>query len=371
MKVYQCIRAYDPYIPAFENKYKIKDNNYSFGEIRDLLIKDGFAGTYILKPAFDNNKDFFFTFWNYETLQFKWAVENGLKTKNLDDIRIAQLEELKPDIYYNFSTYYDNEKLQTILLRKDLITVCWDATIGSYFPPLHEKYHIRATLYEPFFKYWNQHGYNSVLLPPAFPESWNNLDSSKKDIDILFYGQVNEHFFSERNMIIDEIIRWNKTKGYNFQLYLQLPKQKKPLINIRGLNRYAHWLPVATKTIRVNTQPPIYGQELYEKISRSKIVINAFGNFNVQYKENMRNYESTGCGAVLISEDGIYPDHFQPNKDFYTYKTTKELFEKIELVMAMPDHGAEIAKKTRDKLRKVYSKEEQWKRFVNAVNNLK
>jgi len=74
---------------------------------------------------------------------------------------------------------------------------------------------------------------------------------------------------------------------------------------------------------------------------------------------------------VLISEDGIYPDHFQPNKDFYTYKTTKELFEKIELVMAMPDHGAEIAKKTRDKLRKVYSKEEQWKRFVNAVNNLK
>jgi spore maturation protein CgeB len=81
----------------------------------------------------------------------------------------------------------------------------------------------------------------------------------------------------------------------------------------------------------------------------------------------MRNYESTGCGAFLISEDGIYPDHFLPNKDFFTYRTTKELFEKIELVLSMPDQGAEIAKKTRDKLRKVYSKEEQWKSFVGCL----
>jgi len=370
MKIYQCIRAYDPYIPAFESKYRIKENNFTFNEIRNLLIKDGFASTYILEPAFRNEKDFFFTFWNYETLQFKWAEENGLKTKNLDEIRIAQIEEFKPEVYYNFSTYYDNKKLQEILKKKDLISVCWDATIGSFFPPVHENYKLRATLFEPFVKYWNQHGFKSFLLPPAFPDSWNNLDSSKKEIDILFYGQVNEHFFSERNVIIDEMIKWNKTKGYNFELHLQLPKQKKPLINIRGFNRYAHWMPVATKAIREKTLPPIYGQELYETISRSKIVVNAFGNFNVHYKENMRNYESTGCGAILISEDGIYPDHFLPNKDFFTYRTTKELFEKIELVLSMPDQGAEKAKNTRDKLRKVYSKEEQWKKFVSAVDSL-
>jgi hypothetical protein len=219
-------------------------------------------------------------------------------------------------------------------------------------------------------KYWNQHGFKSVVLPPAFPDSWNNLDQSKKDIDILFYGQINEHFFSGRNAIIDELIRWNKTKGHNVKLHLQLPKQKKPLINVRGLNRYAHWLPVATKAIRDNAKPPIYGQELYETISRSKIVVNAFGNFNVHYKENMRNYESTGCGAVLISEDGIYPEHFLPNKDFYAYSTTSELFGKIEHVLSLPDQGTEMAMKTRDKLKKIYSKEEQWKGFVRAINSL-
>ncbi|MBK6285954.1 MAG: hypothetical protein IPF54_27655 [Draconibacterium sp.] len=102
MRVYQCIRAYDPYFPAFESKYRIKENNFTFNEIRNLLIKDGFASTYILEPAFRNEKDFFFTFWNYETLQFKWAEENGLKTKNLDEIRIAQIEEFKPDVIIIF-----------------------------------------------------------------------------------------------------------------------------------------------------------------------------------------------------------------------------------------------------------------------------
>jgi hypothetical protein len=371
MKIYQCIRAYDPYIPAFENKFKIKDKNYTFHELRDLLIQDGFASTYILKPAFDKDNDFFFTFWNYKALQFKWAEENGLKTTDLDEIRIAQIEEFKPDVYYNFSTYYDNKKLEEILKRKNLISVCWDSTIGSYFPPLHENYTLRATLFEPFTKYWNQHGYKSILLPPAFPDSWSNLDQSKKDIDILFYGQTNDHFFSGRNAIIDELIKWNKRKGYNLKLHLQVPKQRKPLINIRGFNRFAHWLPAATKEIRKNALPPIYGQDLYVTISQSKIVVNAFGNFNVHYKENMRNYESTGCGAFLISEDGIYPEHFLPNKDFYTYKTINELFAKIEQVLLLPDKGFEIAKQSREKLMKIYSKNVQWKSFVEAINDLK
>jgi hypothetical protein len=370
MKVYQCIRAYDPYIPAFENKYNIKGNNYSFVELRDLLIKDGFASTYILKPAFENDKDFFFTFWNYKTLQFKWAQEKGLKTTDLDEIRIAQIDDFNPDVYYNFSTYYDNAILESILKRKGLVSVCWDATIGSFFPPVHQNYDLRATLYEPFLKYWNQHGFKSVLLPPAFPDSWNELDQTKKDIDILFYGQINEHFFSGRNAIIDDLLKWNNKKGYKLKMHLQLPKQKKPLINVRGFNRFAHWLPVATKAIRQNALPPIYGQELYETIARSKIVVNAFGNFNVHHKENMRNYESIGCGAVMIGEDGIYPDHFEPNKDFYTYRTTNELFAKIDQVLSLPDQGTEMVKNARNKLRLVYSKEEQWNGFVEAVNSL-
>ena len=370
MKVYQCIRAYDLYIPAFEEKYRIKENNYSFKELRNLLINDGFASTYILKPAFDGNeKDFFFTLWNYKTLQFKWAEENGLTTKNLEEIRIAQVEEFKPDVYYNFSPYHDTKAIERILDKRDCISVCWDSVIKSS-PSFHEKYNLRLSLNEPFVKYWNQHGFNSFLLPPAFPDSWSKLNQTKKDIDILFYGQYNEFFFSERNLILKELVKWSKLKGVNFKLHLQFSNQRRPLLNVKGLKKLTRWLPVAPKIIRNNTLSPIYGQQLYETIAQSKIVINGFGNFNGLFKDNMRNYESIGCGSILIGEDGIYPDHFVPDLDFYTYRSISELKEKIEKILSMQGQGLELLKSSREKLNKIYSKENQWIKFLDAINSL-
>lgn len=367
MKVYQCIRAYDPYIPAFESKYKVRENNYSFNELRDLLIQDGFASLYILKPAFEKDNNFFFTFWNYKTLQIKWAEENGLITENLDEIRVAQVESFKPDVYYNLSTYYDSKILQAVLDRKDLLKVCWDATIGSIYPPLHENYDIRLTLFEPYLKYWNQHGYPSVLLSPAIPDSWENLPEVEKDIDLLFYGQINEYFFSERNQILESLIKWNKQKNYNLRLHLQLPRHKRPLINIGRFKNFARWLPPASCDLLKNALSPIYGQELYETINRSKIVLNTFGNYNGIYKENMRNYECTGCGALLVSEDGVYPDHLIPNEDFFTYRSQNELFRTLDKVLSQPELITEIAKKTRMKMLTLYSKHEQWSKFEKAV----
>jgi len=316
-----------------------------------------------------NEKEFCFTLWNYKTLQFKWAEENGLKTTNLDEIRLAQIEEFKPDVYYNFSPYYDNKTTETILDKKELIKVCWDAIIVQN-PPFHAKYNLRMTLFEPYVKFWRQHGYNAFLIPPAFPFSWENLNQNKKDIDILFYGQYNDYFFSERNQILKEIIRWSNKKGYNFVLHTQFPKQKKPLINKKGIRDITRWLPVAPGIITNHASPPIYGMNLYETIARSKIVINAFTKFNGHFKDNMRNYESTGCGALLIGEDGIYPDHFVPNADFYTYRNTNELFEKVEKALSMSDQGIELARRTREKLKQKYSKENQLISFVNAVNSL-
>jgi len=84
----------------------------------------------------------------------------------------------------------------------------------------------------------------------------------------------------------------------------------------------------------------------------------------------MRNYESTGCGAFLISEEGIYPDHFIHNTDFYTYRSSNELFEKIEQILSLPDQGHAMTETTREKLKLIYSKENQWSAFIEAVNSI-
>lgn len=368
MKVFQCFHKYEQYIPYFEERYKPIENCLSFNEWRNLLIKDGYLSSYILQPAIQERvEEVFCTVWNYEALQLKWASENGIKTKNLDEIKLAQLEEFKPEVFYNFSPYYDKGFINKIIDKKDLIKVCWDSIIMTY-PSLHKGYDVRLSLFEPYVKYWNQKGLKAVLLPPAFPESWNNLNQKEKDIDILFYGQYGDFFFSERNKMLKNLLKWTKDKGFNFKLHLYGANKKRPLINKRGFRKITNVVPVAPKIITKNGFGPIFGHQLYETIARSKIVVNSFTNYNGLFKDNMRNYETIGCGAFLIGEDGIYPEHFLPNLDFYTYRTTSELFEKIESILNLPDQGLIWSERTRLKLKNLYSKERQWENFTNAIS---
>lgn len=369
MKVYQCFHKYAPYISYFEDKYRPKENGYSFDKWRTLLIKDGFASCNVLKPAFEGKtEEIFYTIWDYEALQQQWALENGLKTNNLDEIKLAQIEKFNPDVFYNISPYYDGNFIQKIRHKKNLVKICWDSVITSK-PAFHEDYDLRFSLFEPFVKFWNQHGFPSFLFPPAFEDSWDNLGFNDKSIDILFYGQFQEYFFSERNSTLIELAKWAEKRGYKFNFHLQFSRLKKPLINKRILRDWTRWLPVAPPIISKNSLPPIYGRLLYETIAKSRIVVNGFGNFNGLFKENMRNYEATGCGSFLISEDGIYPEGFVPGADFLTYRTNEELFEKIDYVLSLPDKGLQWTLKTREKLKSIYSKEKQWQNFLQAVQS--
>ncbi|MCF8236488.1 MAG: glycosyltransferase [Bacteroidales bacterium] len=371
MKVFQCIHKYAPHIPYFEQKYGINDDTeMTFDQLRTLLIEDGYASSYILKPALEGDTDkVFYTIWDYERLQLLWAREQGFKTKDLDQIKAAQIEELKPEVFYNHSPYYDNNFIKQISHKDQIIKACWDAIITPN-PSYHTDYSIRLTLFEPYVKLWNQHGYPARILPPAFPPAREKLGNSTRDIDILFYGQYGAYFFSGRNDMLRKLVPWAKSNGFKLKLHLQGVDQKKPLINVKGIRRITRWLPVAPRIISQHVSPPIYGQQLYETIANSKIVINAFTNYNGLFKDNMRNYEAFGCGALLISEDGIYPDHFEPNKDFLTYRSADELLEKIKNVLSTPDQGLDMATKAHEKLKLFYTKERQWDLFKDAIRHV-
>lgn len=370
MKVYQCIHQYEPHIQYFEDKYTNIISELSFSDLRNLLIEDGYANTYILKPAIERKSDeVFYTIWDYETLQFKWAHEHGLITRNLDEIKLAQIEEFKPDVFYNHTPNYDNDFVLKIGGGKKIIKACWDAIIDKY-PSNHSYYDVRFSLFEPYIKYWNQHGYNACLLSPAFAPSWEKLEVTHKDIDILFYGQYLVHYFSGRNNLLKELMLWSRSQGLTFNLHIQYSYKRKSLINKKGFRKITRWIPYIPKIVTRNSLSPIYGQKLYDTIARSKVVLNSFGNFNGLYKDNMRNYEAIGCGAFLIGEDGIYPEHFKQNQDFYAFRTVPELFDKIHQVLTLPDQGFSLAQKTREKLRLIYTKNYQWQSFISAINSL-
>lgn len=49
-------------------------------------------------------------------------------------------------------------------------------------------------------------------------------------------------------------------------------------------------------------QGTAWGRDMYAIYQRSKIVINRHGEIAQNYANNMRMYEATGCGALLVTE---------------------------------------------------------------------
>ncbi len=373
MKVFQCFHKYPPYIPQFEKKYNIESRNPGFNELRELLIKDGYASTYLLKPALEGKHDeVFYTLWDYERLQYKWAEEEGLNTKDLDEIKLAQITSFKPDVFYNHSPRYDNDFVKKLSSFTNLKKVCWDAIITQY-PHLHKLYDLRLTLFYPFVKYWLSRNLPSALLQPAYTPIWNDFLNHERKIDILFYGQYAPFYFDLRSKLIRELLDWSLSNDYVVRFHLDYNSGhfiRKRHLKFLGKNVLVSSTNKVPKVIIKKALSPVYGSELYNTIARSKIVINAFTDNNGLFKDNMRTYETLGLGALMIGEDGIYPDFLEPDIDFLTYKTLNDLIEKIEYVLSLPDHGREMANKAHQKLVSTCTKERQWEQFCKLVESL-
>jgi hypothetical protein len=372
MKTYQCIHKYSPHIPLFEQKYDITDDT-DFETLRRLVVDDGYCSTYILKPALEHRPEqVFFTIWDYERLQWKWADEHGLKSRDLSEIKLAQLEEYKPDVFYNMSAFCDGEFINRLGKRKDQKNVYWNGIIQPS-PMTFPDYDGQLTLHRPYVEYWRKKGLKALELQPGIPASWDQYCSSEKKIDVLFYGQYFRGMFDNRNRLIEDLLRYKQHSGRDIRCHLMYTERRPTIFRIPKLPRTRIRSPFVTfpsKVVRNNSLSPLYGETLYRTIAQSKIAVNAYTNDNVDYKSNMRLFEAIGLGAFVISEAGNYPKGLEPGVDFYTYRDSAEMIAQIERVLTdWPTH-AEIAARTCRKITALYSKERQWTDFQTFVKGL-
>lgn len=85
-----------------------------------------------------------------------------------------------------------------------------------------------------------------------------------------------------------------------------------------------------------------WGLPMYAIYSKSRIVVNRHGEVARGFANNMRMFEATGCGALLITEEAPnLQDYFEPGVECETYKSKEELAEKVIHYL---NHDAERAK---------------------------
>lgn len=368
MKVFQALHKYAPYIPFFEQKYMV--DALSFEEHRQLLIKDRFYGLHLLHPVLAGTAEGFYTLWDYEKLQYKWAEEKGWQERDLKKILYAQIEDYQPDVFYNMSpTFFSPEELKQSIDAK-ITKICWSAS-PFYDNDQFKAYKTRLTNFPGDIRPKSEVGFRSDLFQPAYDELMADYAANeKRPIDLFFYGQYAKAIFKRRNSQIDRLLELKASSDLNIEILLQYRVEKQPVVNIPYIRRYWQKIVHPDEQVRNLAGPPVFGLEVYKKISQSKIVFNAGVDFTKEHKVNMRNFEVLGCGAHMLSDEGIYPKGFVAGEHFTTYKNMDDCIQKIHQLLEQTEHRKEIAKAGHQMLLNEYTKVQQWEHFQQIIASL-
>lgn len=327
------------------NQEKVKDLDYK--QLRELLFgqffgTSNFYSKNLKKLGVDAEEIIF----NDSILQIKWAQENGLKIKLNDplwlkilnkinkkfnrvmgrgylyEILLNQIENYKPDILYIQSpTYFSPLFLKKIKRRIKLLI----AQIASPLPPLwfFKSYDLVISSLPNYVEYFRKNKINSEYLKLAFePEILNYLEKKENQYPITFVGSfanVHKKFIP----VFEEVFKKFGNKFFIWGFGIENTKSK----------------------ILANCyQGESFGLDMYNILYNSKITLNRHSEISENYANNMRLYEATGCGSMLITD---YKDNlnelFKIGEEIEIYRNTDELIDKISFYLENEDQRKKIA----------------------------
>jgi spore maturation protein CgeB len=104
---------------------------------------------------------------------------------------------------------------------------------------------------------------------------------------------------------------------------------------------YPSWLASPLRPIYQNEY--VAEEEKAKALNAAKIVLNTMHYGEIE-GVNCRLFEAAGCGAFQIADwKPALSDLFEPEKEIVTFRTQKDLKEKVDYYLAHPDERREIA----------------------------
>ncbi len=84
----------------------------------------------------------------------------------------------------------------------------------------------------------------------------------------------------------------------------------------------------------------------------------------------MRCFEALGGGALLLSDDGNYPEGMRNGETIATYNSPEDAVRQIRTLLEVSRKRLEIARAGHEMVSTRYSKEVQWRRFEALVASI-
>jgi glycosyltransferase involved in cell wall biosynthesis len=292
---------------------------------------------------------------NDDILQKKWAKEHGLKINGnwlisklqmlpyiyrfvgkprwVQEIVLAQIKEYEPDIIYvqdlsilNPDTVRNAKKYCRLLVGQ----IASPPPPGKYL----KNFDLIITSFPHFVEKFRKMGINSEYQKLAFePRILKNVQKQKRIYDITFVGSFTP-YHSEGTKMLEDVAR-------------QMP------IHVWGPG-IEFLSPISP--LRKNYHGEAWGLRMYKILAQSKIAINRHISASAKYANNMRLYEATGMGAMLITDDKKNLNNlFDVGKEVVVYKNSEDLVNKINYYFKNSKEREKIAEAGQERTLKYHN----------------
>ena len=362
MRLFQNSGLYPSYLPRLN---QLAANATSFEARRDVFLHDRFGAPHFLKPVLDGSPDAFFTNGDDEVLQRQWAQAQGMAgTPTLEAILLAQIEHHQTEVFYNLDPVRYPSAFVARLPGCVKTTLSWraapsgNADLTAYgavvgnFPSILES--------------WRSKGCRAELFFPAIDPVMADYGQGERPIDVAFVGGYSRHH-GARGRTLEQVA--GLAAGHRLVFCLDASRltrlAESPIGRLLPLRK--HRRPDVIARI---ARPPVFGRDLYELIGSAKIVLNGAIDMAGNDRGNMRCFEAMGCGALLVSDSGHYPDGMQDGVTMESYDTAEAAAGAISRCLLDWPRSAAIAARGRGRVQDIYSKAEQWRHFGDLVGRI-
>jgi Glycosyl transferases group 1 len=359
MRIFQNTAASRIFPPPLNRRIK---NETRFAGKVSVILGDCIGGIHTLGPVLAGAETAFYTSGENEDLQRCWARENGLSAAvGLEDILLAQIEEHRTEVFYNFDWTHFDSKFTRRLPMSVRSRIGWHAA-----PPISADMsgYLIVCNFPTLIKQYQAAGLRSDYFAPAHDPMLDKYSvSNDRPIDVLFVGTYSRAH-KRRAAALEAVARL----GTRFNVAFALDRSRMnrlaetPLGWFGPLNKYRRPPPVVAIG-----QEPVFGRDYYNLLSQAKIVLNGAGDIGGSDRGNMRCWEAMGARALLLSDAGDYPAGMIDGKTMRTYSSPSETVEIIEEMLANTMERERIANAGHKMIKNRYSKDAQWKDFQQLV----
>jgi hypothetical protein len=362
MRLFENGGIYRSYLPRLNAQ---APETLSFNERRRVFLNDRYNSLHILRPVLEGDRDAFFTNADDDILQRQWARENGISAEaSLEDILLAQIEHHRTEVFYNLDPVrYPSAFVGKLpgCVRK---TLCWRGAPSGQAD--FSAYDLLVNNFPKMLEDWKAKGCRVARFSPAIDPVMDEYGHGDRPIDVLFVGGYSRHH-TIRAKILERVANLADTCNIVYCLDTSRLTRlaESPVGLLPPLRKYRR-----SAAIMKVAKPPIFGRQFYDLMGKSKIVLNGSIDMAGSDRGNMRCFEAMGCGGLLLSDEGVYPEGMVRDETIVTYDNSEDCLDKIRASFGDWNQAKAVADNGRSQMGKLYSKERQWESFQSLVAGL-